>query len=544
LPNVYLGEHLVQKYIPRRGFVKNSLVLGGVLSAVATTARPDVPAANRVESFARDIRRFGAKGDGTSNDAKAIQAAIDDCQRAGGGTVVIPAGRFMSGSLHLKTGVALHIDHGATLLGSPNKQDYDVYETLGFKNASDNETSYFHHALIWAEDQERLAITGSGTIDGNRKKRGGPKPIALKRCKHVIIRDVAIVDAPNYAISLLGTDYVHIDGVTILNALADGIDPDSCHNVRISNCHVESWDDAICPKASFTLGQRRSVENLVVTNCVLATNCNNFKFGTESGGDFKNVTVTNCAMFSRPNMRPAVSGISLLSVDGSNIDGVTISNIVMDGPRCPIFIRLGNRGRDMPTPVPGSLKNVVISNIVARNATEACTLAGIPGHPVESITLENLRVTYKGEGKLAQADAAVHEFEAKYPSGGMFGPLPAYGVFCRHAQDVHLSCVDLKTIATDLRYGIYCDDVSDLVLDSFEATQADGASPVIRFHQVRDAAIRGCMPKKGTRQFLRVSGADSANIRLAANDLSKVATPVVFDADAAQSAVTSPGGGR
>jgi polygalacturonase len=532
----------VQQYLPRRGFVKNSLLAGGVLGGAAAVAAADVPDKFSLDQAAHNVRRFGAKGDGVANNTKAIQAAIDDCHRAGGGAVLIPAGVFLSGSLHLKTGVGLHLEHGATLLGSPNQADYDVYETLGFKNDSDRETSFFHHALIWAEDQERLAITGSGTINGNRKKRGGPKPIALKRCKHVIIRDVTIADAPNYAISLLGTDYVHIDGVTILNAMADGIDPDACHHVRISNCHVESWDDAICPKASFTLGNRRSVENLVVTNCVLATNCNNFKLGTESSGDFKNITVTNCAMFSRPSLRPAISGISLLSVDGSNIDGVTISNIVMDGPRCPVFIRLGNRGRDMKTPVPGSLKNVIVSNIVARNATEACTLAGIPGHPVEAITLENMRVIYRGDPKPVEGEIAVAEVAAKYPSAGMFGHLPAYGIYCRHARDVQLTRIDVKSDGPDGRNAVYCEDVADLLLDSLAATQSEGASASIRFHQVHDAVVRGCMPRKSTSKFLRVTGADSANIRLVANDLARVEHAITIDNGANPDAVSSIGG--
>src|SRR5262249_53425289 len=161
----------------------------------------------------------------------------------------------------------------------------------------------FHQALIWAEDAERIAITGTGTIDGNRKRRGGPKPIALKRCKFVAIRGVTIRDSPNYCISLLGTDYVAIDGVTILNGYSDGIDPDCCHHVRISNCHIESWDDAIVPKTSFSLGKRRSTEDVTVTNCVLASNCNCFKLGTESGGDYRNITVSNCTMFSRSDKR-------------------------------------------------------------------------------------------------------------------------------------------------------------------------------------------------------------------------------------------------
>jgi hypothetical protein len=232
----------------------------------------------------------------------------------------------------------------------------------------------------------------------------------------------------------------------------------------------------------------------------------------------------------------------LLSVDGSNIDGVTISNIVMDGPRCPVFIRLGNRGRDMKTPVPGSLKNVIVSNIVARNATEACTLAGIPGHPVEAITLENMRVIYRGDPKPVEGEIAVAEVAAKYPSAGMFGHLPAYGIYCRHARDVQLTRIDVKSDGPDGRNAVYCEDVADLLLDSLAATQSEGASASIRFHQVHDAVVRGCMPRKSTSKFLRVTGADSANIRLVANDLARVEHAITIDNGANPDAVSSIGG--
>src|SRR5262249_4085038 len=163
----------------------------------------------------------------------------------------------------------------------------------------------------------------------------------------------------------------------------------------------------------FSLGERRAVENLTVTNCVLATNCNAFKLGTESGGDFRNVAVSNCAFFPRPNTKPPISGISLLSVDGGTIDGVTISNIAMTGSRCPICLRLGNRGRDVPKPVPGSLRNVIIDNVVATGAQWSSMIVGIPAHPVEGVTLSNLRITFQGGGTSAQSQAVVPENVAR-----------------------------------------------------------------------------------------------------------------------------------
>jgi hypothetical protein len=497
----------------------------GLLSSQGTGSGEGPPA-----TF--NVRQYGAKGDGRAKDTPAIQAAIDACHRSGGGTVTIPAGTFLSGSLHLQSHVRLHLEHGATLRASPDPADFDPYESLDFPNAADRETSCFHHALLWAEDVERVAITGTGTIHGNRTKRGGPKPIALKRCQQVTLTGITILDAPNYAISLLGTDHVLIDGVSIRNGYSDGIDPDCCHHVRIANCHVESWDDALVAKASFSLGRRRSTENLTVTNCVLASSCNCFKLGTESGGDFRNITVSNCVLFARPQGRPPVSGISLLSVDGGVIDGVAISNVTMTGVRCPLFLRLGNRGRDQERPLPGALKNVVLSNMVASGAQWPCAVAGIPGHAIEGVTLSNLRIGYAGGGTREQAQAEVPEHSAKYPSADMFGVLPASGLYCRHAHALRLSGVDLKWAAADRRPAVVCEDVSRLGIDSLAAHPGPEGEPVLAFRQVRGALVRGCVPDEGTGVFLKVTGARSKGISLLANDFSGVRTPVERAPDA------------
>lgn len=518
----------------RRSATLTVLVLGYLLAIETTSLESAEPA-----SAGFGVQSFGARGNGTDKDTASIQSAIDACHQAGGGTVTFPKGTFLSGSLHLKSNVALHFDHGTVLRASPDKADFDPYEKLDFKNAADNETSYFHHALIWGEDVEHVAITGSGTIDCNRKRRGGPKAIALKRCKHVLIKDLTIRDCPNYCISMLGTDYVNIDGVTILNGFADGIDPDCCHHVRISNCHVESHDDAICPKASLALGVRRSVENLVVTNCVVSTDCNAFKLGTESGGDFKNITVSNCTIFRRPDKRPAISGISLLSVDGSNIEGVTISNIVMSEVYCPIFLRLGNRGRDLEKPVPGSLRNVILSDIVARDVLHACSILGLPGHPIEGVTLDNIRVTFTSGGKMPAANTPVPEKPAEYPSANKFPDLPAYGIYCRHARDLHLARINLGCKEPDLRHALVCDDVGQVSIDSVHAAHAPGGLADYHLNQVKGATIRGWTSNGSDGACLKVSGSETTNIRLVGNDFGSMKKPIEMDAGVSQKEVRS-----
>lgn len=472
-----------------------------------------------------DPRSFGAKGDGQTKDTAAVQAAIDRCAQQGGGTVRFSPGVYLCGSLHLRSHVTLRLEAMAVIRGSTDRADYDPYETLPFKNDADKETSFFHLALMWGEDLENIAILGPGTIDGNRPKRGGAKPIALKRCRHVRIEGITIRKSPNYCISLLGTDYVNIDGVNIFDAYCDGIDPDCCRHVRISNCHIESWDDAIVPKASFSLGERRSTEFITVTNCQLATSCNGFKLGTESGGDFKYITVSNCVMLPFKGETP-ISGIAIESVDGSNISGIAVSNISMSDVETPIFIRLGNRGRDMEVPTPGTLRNVLISNVVAEGATRACSITGIPGHPVEGVTLSDVRISFKGGGSKEDIHAEVPEMIARYPDADMFEKLPAYGLYCRHASDVTLRNFQLQTVAGDPRHALYCEDVAGLDIDDLSAPCMKGGAAMIGFKDVREALIRGCRLPEGVETFLSLSGAQTKRISVTGNDLTHAARVV------------------
>ncbi len=497
------------------------------------------------------VTAFGASGNGVSNDTLSVQRAIDACAAHGGGTVHFAPGVYLCGSLHLRSGVVLWIEAGATIKGSPQRADYDPYEKLGFKNASDGETSYFHYALIWGEDVKHIGIVGQGTIDANRRKRGGPKPIALKRCRHVAIQGITIENAPNYNISMLGTDEVVIDGVTIRNGYCDGIDPDCCHNVRIANCTIASVDDAIVPKTSFTLGRVRSTENVTVTNCVLATEANGLKLGTESRGDFKRIAFSNCVVTGLGD-HPATSGVSLESVDGANVDGVVVSNITMVDCRAPIFLRLGNRGRDMPTPAPGTLRNVCLSNLVASRGTICAAISGIPGHPVQNVICSNLQFSYAGGIRYCPPDTEIPEQIQHYPDADQYGALPSYGLYCRHVEGLTLSNVHLRYDDgyyriqahndREIRWAagskaqpsapgrpglaLMCDEVSGLTIAGFRGRPSADDQSLLRLTNVHDAILTGCMAPHGSRRFLEVAGARTSRLSVLANDFRGAAEAV------------------
>jgi len=496
-------------------------------------------------STALDVRDFGAKGDGATKDTRAIQAAIDKAS-AMGGTVVIPPGRYVSGTLHLRSNLTLRIEQGATLLLSPDDGDFDAYEELPYHLAApakktepevtfvapllpehrwrsappaydDTETSYFHYALLSGDGVRNVVIEGDGTIDGNRPRRGGPKPIAIKNSEWVSVRGITIRNAPNYNISFGGTDYIEVEGVKVLNGYADGVDMDGCRYIRITNCYIDAWDDAICPKASMALGKPRATEHLVVANCVLRTSCNNFKFGTESAGDLRDVSVSNCVLLRRPDGRRALGGIALESVDGANIDGVVISNISMEDVVVPIFIRLGTRGRGMPKPAPGSIKNVSIQNVVARGASLASSITGVEAGRVENVTIDGLNVTCNG--RVAARPLDIPEYPDRYPDPDMFGELPALALYARHADGITLRNLKVHAAEPDGRPAVVLDDVGRLDISGFDSTNVPPHQPLLLFRNVAGALIDGSRVSSPAETFLSVLGAKSAAIALRGNDL-------------------------
>jgi len=498
----------------RRRALKSLLGVGGLAAVVG----PGAYAAEALASGGRvSVREYGAVGDGAKLDTRALQAAIDACAALGGGTVYFPPGRYLSGTLFLKSHITLDLEGGATLLGSTRLEDYPP-TIPAIRSYTDH---YTERSLIYAENLEHIAFEGHGTIDGQGGAFKGEykvRPYLLRviTCREVSMRGLTLRNSPMWVQHYLACEGVCIDGIRVestCNANNDGIDIDGCERVRIANCDVRSGDDALVLKST----QERPCRNVVVTNCVLSSLCNAFKLGTESNGGFKNIVMSNCAIYDTQ-----ISGLALELVDGGTLEQVSISNVTMHNTRSAIFIRLGDRARPfksgMEPIATGRLRHVRISDVQAFGAdTVGCSVTGLPGHPVEDVALENITVSFAGGGKLKDL-ANVPEKEKAYPEYGMFGALPAYGFYCRHARGLRLSRVKVSAVQPDPRPALVCQDVNGLELFGWRAGAND--SPTVILQDVQEALIHGCKAASGTGVWLRVGGNNCAAIKLVANELS------------------------
>lgn len=443
-----------------------------------------------------DVTKFGAKGDGRTIDTTAINRAID-AAAARGGTVYFPAGTYASYSIHLKSNVALYLAANATILAAApaGGKGYDPAEPGAGNPYQDFGHSHWHNSLIWGENLENVTIEGPGKIDGKGLVAGGSaesaplngnKAIALKLCRNVAIRDITIVNGGHFGILPTGVDNFRIDGL-VIDTNRDGINIDCCKNVRIANTTVNSPnDDAIVLKSSYALNQVRDTENVTIDNCFVSGynlgtlvdgtyktssygRTGRVKFGTEANGGFRNIAISNVVF-------EYCRGLALETVDGGWLEDVTISNLTMRKVQMPLFLRLGARMRG-PAGIPvGFLRRVSISDVTTFDADPrypSC-IAGIPGHPIEDVKLSNIR--HHLAGGLTPGDAVQNppELETAYPEPSMFGTLPAYGFFVRHARGISLDNVDVRFGASDTRPAYVLRDAADVDVHHCRADKVAG----------------------------------------------------------------------
>jgi len=510
--------------------------------------------------FARSIsvRDFGAKGDGITLDTLAIQSAIDACSAQGGGTVYLPAGRYLTGTITLKDGVTFHLGAQVWLLGSTSLADYP--------NLGRNEGIH-DYCLIYAVDAHHITLTGEGGVDGqgwafpcgaegfstvyesvgpSLQSFTRPMLVHFTNCRDVTISNLTLQNSAMWCCDLDRCLEMRIHGVHLSNRSNqnnDGFDMTNCEDVYISDCHIDCSDDAIALKEG---GQR-----ILITNCAVSSRWAAFHIGPEARGVFRNIAISNCVVYDTYG-----SGIKVAEVEGGVMENISFDNLVMKHVTSPIALRLGGylgwkNERQESLPI-GVLRNIRFSNIqatVADNAyplprevpafpgeVKSCiNLCGVPGFYIENITFSGIHVTFPGGGDQEDARRIVPELRDHYPEYFIFGVLPAYGMYIRHARGIILENVTFEVADRDLRPALVCDDVVDLELSNFRAAGNEAQSELVRLTGTHQAYIHGSRPLETVNAFLRVDGPDSTGILLQSNDLRLAHTAIDL------SGGTSPG---
>ncbi|MCB0658158.1 MAG: glycoside hydrolase family 28 protein [Saprospiraceae bacterium] len=451
---------------------------------------------------ARDhnILEHGAIADGKTLNTRVIQATIDQVFREGGGRVIVPAGRFLTGSLWLKSGINLHLLEGAVLLGSTNPDHYQKVDRW--------------KALLFVDHQENIRISGKGEINGQGRSLAlnidslfyagqldssdynfvemRPKyylrPLLLYfyQCKNINVRGITLRDASCWVQDYNLCEDVVIDSVVVESDAYwnnDGIDISDCKRVQITNCHVNSADDGICLKSHFEDG---GCDSVYIAHCTVRSSASAVKLGTRSSGGFKNVTIRDITVYDTYR-----SAIAIENVDGGRVENVRVENLVATNTGNAIFIRLGWRYQNRPA---GVLRNITLKNIQVEvpfgrpdgdydlrgpdlpffHNTFPSSITGIPGQKIENVTLENVIIKYPGRGNnglanspLSRLDRVPENIQA-YPEFSMFGELPAWGFYIRHVDGLTMKAISVHAADADYRPALVLDDVDRLSLNQLQ----------------------------------------------------------------------------
>ena len=410
-----------------------------------------------------------------------LQAQIDAAAARGGGTVLVPPGEHETKPFVLRSNIVLELAEGAKILASAKIADYTT---------TNGECPVF----IFADAVTNIAIVGKGTIDGRgggfketAKLRGEDQPKTLPvlmrfaRCRNVRLEGFHYRNPGSWACHLKNCDGVKMKGISCFNycnRMNDGLDIESC-NVEVEDCDFYSSDDSFCFKTESD--KSFPVTNVVVRNCRMGSTCNAIKFGTGSYNAFRDITIENCELRQSPGVwrfdwrkrgmpgvtkrHCGIAGLALEVVDGGRMENVTIRNIKMEGYMTPIFIRHSNRHG--PKDADTYLRNILIENVsgtcesrIASSITGVPARDGMPARRPRNITLRNISLVAPGGGTEKDAEAAVPEKDCKYPEAFMFDrmPLPAYGFYVRHADDVKFENVKVETATPDARPESVFDD--------------------------------------------------------------------------------------
>ena len=432
-----------------------------------------------------NILEYGAKNDTNTVNTEAINNAIMACNSKGGGRVIIPAGQYKSGTIVLKSNVELYFESGAVLVASTDTNDFPRRAQPAYRSQKDPGGWY---ALLYAEGETNIRITGYGTIDGQGARQlprlttggdldGRPRNLLLISCSNVLVEGITMLNAGIWNQHYLNCEDVQIHRLKVYNHCNrnnDGLDIDGCRRVVVSDCIIDSDDDAIVLKSTGKAG----CENVVISNCIVSSFTNAIKCGTESTGGFRNINIGNCVVkrsiskvppiFGRTNI--GISGISLEIVDAGIMEGVTVHDVVIEETECPIYVRLGNRSRkhipEAPAPPLGQMRNIHISNITAYNTGNyTASITGVGAAKIENISLSHLRLVNRGglkQGDFISTIDSVVEDEKGYPEPTVWKNLPVFGLFMRHVKNISVTDISLVNMQSDPRPAFAAIDIDHL----------------------------------------------------------------------------------
>jgi len=500
-----------------------------------------------------NVREFGAKGDGSTLDTAAVQAAIDLSNRDKGGTVLVPAGDFVVGTLELKSNVTLHLAAQGRLLGSSNIEHYKAGNGIPPGNGN--------VVLISAANAENITIEGPGTIDGNGSKfftgKGDmtgpgqnsaqgyfqrPHLLIFYRCKNLLVRDVFLTASAYHCTRVLECSRVHLDGVRIYNRVNlnnDGFHINSSEYVHIVNCDVACQDDACA-----LFGSNKFV---TVTNCTFSTRWSVFRFG---GGEAENITVSNCVIYDTYGCP-----IKMRCGARNRLENITFSNLIMKNVTGPISIGLDSTTRSTTAgnkqPVRGIVRNIAFNGIRATvvaegrqhedlrwpqkfrpGETRSCiVLNGVGSDFLEQISFQDVHVSYEGGGTAEEAVRDVPKLAGEYFE---IGVPPAYGIYARNVRGLTLNNIRLEATQPDLRPAIIFDNVADSSVNGLSAQGNQQAHSVLRFIDTREVLLTASRVLTPAAAFLELEGAASDGITIDGGDLSKASKPLIYSRGATE----------
>jgi hypothetical protein len=548
----------------------------GLLAGTASAAEPPkTVASGRPGARIYDIRDFGATGDGRALDTSAVQAAIDACHQDQGGTVLVPAGVFVIGTIEMKSNVTLHLAAQGRLLGSADGKQYHAADLIPLDGDATLEDG--NVGLIFAVNAENITIEGPGNIDGQgdqfRSVRGGPPPPAglsgphrphhllFYRCRNLSLRDIFLTDSAFHSVRIIQSRFVHLTGLHIHSRRihnSDGFHFISSEYVQVGNCDVQCQDDAC---ALFG-----SCKFVTVTNCSFSTRWSVFRFG---GGVAENITVSNCLIYETYGCP-----VKMRCEPGSRFENISFSNLVMNGVTGPVSIGLGPRPRRRPpsgaagrptntppeaeppvaTEAPGIVRNLSFNGIHATvvkplplpdapfvstyNPGEifSCiTLNAFDDGILENISFNDVHVIFPGGGTAAQA--AVRDVPKIAGEYYAMGVPPAYALFARNVRGLTLQNVRFTVAAKDLRPAVVFDHVTDAAVNGCSVQGGLETESALRFIGTRDVLLTALRVLTPASVFLQVEGAGNTGITVDGGDLSKAAKPLAFTNGADEKAV-------